>query len=50
MSFLNLFGDITRTLQSDWPRIFWAITPKQEFCQTWVCHGKLRIKGNFALF
>ena len=39
-------------MQSDWSRTFWAITPKQEFCQTSGLQWKVKNQNNFhfALF
>ena len=27
--------------KSDWPRIFWAITPEEEFCWAWSLQWKI---------
>ena len=42
----------SKFLQSDWPRTFWALTPEQEFCQTWGLRWKVKNQKNFyfALF
>ena len=34
--FLQILLHLLQILQSDWSRTFWAETPEQEFCQTWV--------------
>ena len=46
---INLVPQFILQILHFWPRIFWGITPEQEFCQTRGLGWKVKIKRTFII-